>query len=291
VRRPDDVCPGPAPRGALRPAGPISLARALSKLGVCSRREAGRWIEAGRVRVNGREERSARRPIDPDRDRILVDGRRVDVDGRLVLALHKPVGLVTTRVDPGGRPTVYESLRDVDRWVFPVGRLDRDTSGLLICTNDVCLGRRLSDPLSHVPRTYHARVRGHPDAETLRALREGFDLGDGTLTRPAFVRALGSPRSETSPGVSLADVRPLRGSPVPGVPGGTWLEIVLTEGKRRQVRRMCARLGHDVLELVRVRIGHLDLGDLAPGEWRALAPGEAGALFRRGRSNPRRPDV
>jgi 23S rRNA pseudouridine2605 synthase len=147
VRRPDDVRAGQPPEGGLSPAGPISLARALSKLGVCSRREAARWIAAGRVRVNGREERSPRRPIDPGRDRVLVDGLPVgDKAGRLVLALHKPVGVVTTRIDPGGRSTVYESLRGVDRWVFPVGRLDRDTSGLLIFTNDVRLGRQLTDP-------------------------------------------------------------------------------------------------------------------------------------------------
>jgi 23S rRNA pseudouridine2605 synthase len=282
VRRADDVRPGPAPRGALRPVGPISLARALSKLGVCSRREAERRIATGRVRVDGREERSPRRAIDPSRDRIDVDGRRVgDAAGRLVLVLHKPVGLVTTRADPAGRPTVYESLRGLDRWVFPVGRLDRDTSGLLVFTNDVRLGRQLSDPRSHVPRTYHARVRGHPDAETLQALREGVDLGRGELTRPALVRALGSPRSEPGPAARPADDRPPARTPGPRTPGGTWLEIVLTEGRRRQVRRMCARVGHDVLELVRVRIGRLDLGDLSPGEWRQLAPGEQEALVRR----------
>ncbi len=286
MRRPDDVRAGPAPRGALKPAGPISLARALSKLGVCSRREAGRWIAAGRVRVNGQEERSPRRPIDPGRDRILVDDLRVgDEVERLVLALHKPVGLVTTRVDPAGRSTVYEPLRGVDRWVFPVGRLDRDTSGLLIFTNDVRLGRQLTDPRNHVPRTYHARVRDHPDAETLCALREGIDLGDGELTRPALVRALGSPRSEVRPVAAPAGDRPLGGALDSGTPRGSWLEIVLTEGKKRQVRRMCARVGHDVLELVRVRIGLLELGDLAPGEWRALGPEEEAALVGRSRSS------
>jgi 23S rRNA pseudouridine2605 synthase len=240
----------------------------------------------GRVRVNGREERSPRRPIDPGRDRVLVDGLRVgDQAERLVLALHKPVGLVTTRIDPGGRSTVYESLRGVDRWVFPVGRLDRGTSGLLIFTNDVRLGRQLTDPQDHVPRTYHARVRGHPDAETLRALREGIDLGDGELTRPALVRELGSPRSEVRPDVAPADDHPRDGAPDSGTPRGSWLEIVLTEGKKRQVRRMCARVGHDVLELVRVRIGLLDLGDLAPGEWRALGPEDEAALVSRSRSS------
>ena len=271
MRRQDDVRADRAPR-SLRPAGPLSLGRALSKLGVCSRKEAERWIAGGRVCVNGRGERSPRRPILPGRDRISVDGRRLDDEiARLVLAFHKPVGLVTTRVDPGGRPTVYESLRGVDGWVFPVGRLDRETAGLLILTNDTLFGRRLTDPENHVPRTYHARVRGHPDEQTLQALREGMDLGEGDHTRPAAVHSLGTPRG---------------GPPVPRADGGsTWLEVVLTEGRKRQVRRMCARVGHDVLELVRVRIGTLSLGDLAPGEWRALTSVEERALV----SSPRPP--
>ena len=260
MRRPDDVRPRrPAGRG-LRPAGAVSLARALSKFGVCSRREAERWIADGRVRVNGTAERSPSRWIDPDRDRVDVDGRRVgDETPRVVLAFHKPVGVVTTRADPGGRKTVYDALGDVGSWVFPVGRLDRDTSGLLILTNDHRLGERLTSPDHHVPKTYHARVRGVPDAEALRALREGLPLDDGTLTRPARVRALGTARGEA--GVSQPEGQ-----------GTTWLELVLTEGKNRQVRRMCAAVGHDVLDLVRVRIGRLGLGELAPGEWRELRP-------------------
>jgi 23S rRNA pseudouridine2457 synthase len=160
--------------------------------------------------------------------------------------------------------------------VFPVGRLDRDTSGLLIFTNDTLLSRRLTDPENHVARTYHTRVRGQPDAETLRALREGVDLGTGALTRPALVELLGSPRATTRTDPSASAARETQ-------EGGTWLEIVLTEGKKRQVRRMLAHLGHDVLILVRVRIGRLGLGDLAPGEWRALGPDEEEALV----SSPR----
>jgi pseudouridine synthase len=165
---------------------------------------------------------------------------------RIVLMLHKPRGLITTRTDPGGRPTVYDLLGDVGRWVFPVGRLDRDTSGLLLLTNDHRLGQRLTDPAHHVPKTYHVRVKGVPSTEALRVLREGAPLGGGETSRPARVRGLGSRRD------------------------GTWLEIVLTEGKNRQVRRMCAGIGHDVLDLVRVRVGRLGLGDLAPGRWRRL---------------------
>jgi 23S rRNA pseudouridine2605 synthase len=206
------------------------------------------------VRVNGREALDPTRWILPRRDRVVVDGRGVGDDAtRVVIALHKPKGCVTTRSDPGGRRTVYDVLGDVGRWVFPVGRLDRDTSGLLVLTNDHRLGQRLTEPDHAVPKTYHARVRGVPDREALRALREGLPLDDGTLTRPATVRVLGSP---------------------PRAEGSTWLEIVLHEGKNRQVRRMGAAVGHEVLELVRVRIGRLALGDMPPGEWRELAPAE-----------------
>jgi 23S rRNA pseudouridine2605 synthase len=257
-RRPPRGAPGGRPPnqapGQLN--GPISLARALSKFGVCSRKEAERWIEAGRVSVDGALLLWPARRIDPKRQRVLVDGVRVGDDTeRFVLALHKPVGYITSRTDPAGRPTVYDLVGDLGRWAFPVGRLDRDTSGLLLMTNDHRLGQRLTDPEAHVPKTYHARVDGVPDAETLRALREGVPIGAGVTTRPAAVRVIGGPRA-----------------------GGTWLEIVLTEGKNRQVRRMCAALGHDVVELVRVGIGALSLGELSPGEWRRLSPGELGLL-------------
>jgi 23S rRNA pseudouridine2605 synthase len=219
----------------------------LSKFGVCSRKEAERVIQDGRVQVDGQVVPWPQRRIDPQRQRVTVDGRRVGDDTeRIVLMLNKPKGLLTTRTDPGGRPTIYSLLGDVGRWVFPVGRLDRDTTGLLLLTNDHQLGQRLTDPEHHVPKTYHVRVAGVPAAETLRVLREGAPLGAGESSRPARVRSLGSRRD------------------------GTWLEIVLTEGKNRQVRRMCSGVGHDVLELVRVRVGRLGLGDLAPGHWRRL---------------------
>jgi len=262
VRRPDDVRPRRRPGRLSRAPAPsdrISLARALSKFGVCSRKEAVRWIAAGRVGVAGVVELSPDRWIDPRRDRVTVDGRAVgDETERIVLAFHKPAGFLTTRVDPGGRPTIYAALRDVGRWVFPVGRLDRDTSGLLILTNDHRLGHRLTDPEHEVPKTYHARVSGVPEESALRALRAGLVLPDGTETRSARVGLLGTGRD-----------------------GASWLEIVLTEGKNRQVRRMCAAVGHDVLELVRVRIGGLGLGDLAPGAWRRLTAEEITQLETR----------
>jgi 23S rRNA pseudouridine2605 synthase len=215
-----------------------------------------RWIESGRVEVDGRVTRFPARRIDPRQNVVRVDGRRVGDDTeRVVLVLHKPVGYLTSRGDPGGRPTVYDLLEASLPWVFPVGRLDRDSAGLLVLTNDHRLGQRLTDPESHVPKRYHARVRGVPAREALEALREGVPLGDGTVSRPAEVRALGTAQSGTS-----------------------WLEIILTEGKNRQVRRMCANVGHDVEELVRVAVGALDLGDLAPGQWRQLSPAEVARL-------------
>jgi 23S rRNA pseudouridine2605 synthase len=256
--RPPRGSPGgrPRPQETGKTKGPLSLARALSKFGVCSRKEAERLIEAGHVRVDGAVVRAPARRIDPRREKVTVHGQRVGDDTeRVVLALHKPVGYITSRSDPQGRPTVYDLIGDFAGWVFPVGRLDQDTSGLLILTNDHRLGQRLTDPESHVPKTYHALVEGQPDAEALDVLRGGVPLPDGTLTRPAGVRLIGGGRDNRA-----------------------WLEIVLTEGKNRQVRRMCAQVGHDVVALTRVRIGRLGLEGLGPGQWRRLTPAEAADL-------------
>lgn len=237
--------------------GPISLARALSKFGVCSRKEAERWIADGRVSVDGAIVYWAARRIDPRRNHVRVDGATVSDDTeRVVIALHKPVGYITSRGDPNGRATVYDLIGDLGRWVFPVGRLDQDSAGLLLMTNDHRLGQRLTDPDHHVFKTYHVLVSGVPDPATLEALRTGLILPDGTVTRPARVEVIGVVREER-----------------------TWLEIALTEGKNRQVRRMCAQVGHEVQALTRVQIGRLTLGNLAPGEWRRLRPAETEALF------------
>ena len=256
--RPPRGTPGGRPphRPTGRTPGPLSLARALSKFGVCSRKEAERVIEEGRVAVNGVVVRWPARRIDPRTDRVTVDALPVsDEIARVVVILHKPVGYLTTRTDPGGRATVYDLIGDLPHWVFPVGRLDRDTSGLLVLTNDHRLGQRLTDPEFHVPKAYHVKVRGVPEEAVLQVLREGAPLDDGTMARPAEVRTLGSSRD-----------------------GRTWLEIVLREGKNRQVRRMCAGVGHDVEELVRVSIGELELGDLVPGAWRLLSRDEVARL-------------
>jgi 23S rRNA pseudouridine2605 synthase len=218
------------------------------------------------VQVQGKVARSPAHRVDLTRDAIALDGRRVreaEVE-RVVLAYHKPRGLVTSRRDPGGRKTIYDALADLPTWVFPVGRLDKDTSGLLILTNDHPLGHRLTDPEAHVEKRYHVRVAGLPSPEALAALREGVSIGDPEPTRPARVKPFGAPRE-----------------------GGTWLEIALTEGRNRQIRRMGAAVGHDVLDLVRVAIGGLELGDLPPGRWRRLDAGEVSRLLAPASRRPR----
>jgi 23S rRNA pseudouridine2605 synthase len=238
----------------------VSLARALSKLGLCSRSEGARLVEAGRVTVAGRVERSPARRVDLRHARIALDGRAVregEVE-RIVLAYHKPRGLIVSRRDPGGRPTIFDTLEDLPAPVFAVGRLDKDTSGLLILTNDHRLGQRLTDPDAHTEKRYHVRVRGVPSADALAVWGGGVDIGDATPTRRAWVTPLGSPKG-----------------------GGAWLEIILTEGRNRQIRRMTAALGHDVLELVRVAVGGLELGDLPSGEWRRLDAGDVERLLAR----------
>jgi 23S rRNA pseudouridine2605 synthase len=224
-------------------------------MGVCSRREASRAILQGRVRVDGRVERDPARPIFLGGVHLAVDEREVRPLASLVIAFHKPRGVVTTRVERSGRLTVYDVLGTVGTWVFPVGRLDKDTSGLLIFTNDHAIGERLTDPRQHLPKTYHARVRGTMLPDVLAVLRAGVVLPDGSATRPAEARVLGQCRDGTS-----------------------WVEIIVTEGRNRQVRRMCSIVGHDVVDLVRVRIGGLSLGELPPGQWRRLSVPEMQCL-------------
>ena len=239
---------------SLRPSSPrraVSLPRALSKRGLCSRTQAFGYIEAGRVLVNGQVCKDSSLRVSLEHDTIAVDGK-VAKESRepVVIALHKPVGYVTTRVDPQGRPTVYELLPELDRFVFPVGRLDKNTSGLLILTDDHRLGEILTNPESHVPKTYEAVVDHVPDEPQLKALRGRLDIGRGEITRGAQVELLGG-RSE-----------------------GASLRIVLDEGKNRQIRRMLSAAGLSVLKLSRVAIGGCELGPMPPGDHRFLSAAE-----------------
>lgn len=220
----------------------------LARAGVASRRGADELIKAGRVLVNG--ERGQLNTFVGGHDVVEVDGRRVELQHLAYVVLHKPAGFVTTANDPHGRPTVV-SLVGHEARVVPVGRLDVDTTGALLLTNDGELAHRLAHPRYGVDKVYEAEVEGDPSPEALRRLREGVLLDDGP-TAPARARRLGRGR----------------------------IELVLHEGRKHQVKRMCAGVGHPVRRLHRSRYGGLDLAGLAEGDWRELTRAEVEALRR-----------
>jgi 23S rRNA pseudouridine2605 synthase len=232
----------------------VQLHRALSKLGWGSRTQAWEWIQAGQVRVDGRVVTDPLSWVDLDRQRITRGGAAAPQRRVVVLALHKPRGVVTTRSDERGRPTVYDLLPPGLPWVFPAGRLDAASEGLLILTNDSGLAVWLTDPVHHIPKVYHVTLNGVPSETDLQRIRRGVELCEGR-TRPAHVRRLGAANSRR-------------------------LEVVLTEGRNRQLRRMAVAVGRKVLRLVRVRIGELDLGDLPAGACRILDDAERVLLFK-----------
>lgn len=239
---------------AREPGAPrVSLERALSKLGFASRSHARALVLSGRVSVNGRAVADPALRVDPARDRLAVDGKPVRAAERIYLALHKPPGVVTTAADERGRVTVYSFLPPGFPWLGPVGRLDRESEGLLLLTNDSRWADRIIAPASHLDKVYHVRIDRAPDDALLRALTAGVRSGDDVLAarRAGVLRAAA---------------------------GEHWLEVVLDEGKNRQIRRMLERLGVRVLRLVRVAIGPLQLGALAPGGVRPLTPDEKRAL-------------
>jgi 23S rRNA pseudouridine2605 synthase len=226
------------------------LQKVLAAAGIGSRRVCEGLIEEGRVRVNGEVAVLGRR-VDVEEDLIEVDGAAIGVRSGLVhYLLNKPAGVVTTATDPQGRPTVVDLVPSEPR-VVPVGRLDLDTEGLLLLTNDGELTHRLTHPSFGVDKEYLAEVEGNPSRQALRRLREGVELDDG-LTSPAKVSLL-------SPGV---------------------IRMVIHEGRNRQVRRMCEAVGHPVIRLVRTRIGPLRDTTLSPGSWRALTVDEVRMLER-----------
>jgi 23S rRNA pseudouridine2605 synthase len=244
------------PRKGDVPGRRVQLHRALSKLGLGSRSQAWDWIVAGQVEVDGRVVRDPLSWVDLSRQTVTRRGEAPPAREHCTLMLHKPAGVVTTRSDERGRPTVHDLLPADLPYVFAAGRLDADSEGLLILTSDAELAVRVTDPEHHVAKTYRVTVRGKPTEEALARLREGVDLPDRP-TRPAGVRLL---RAGARTSV---------------------LEVVLTEGRNRQVRRMCAAVGHKVRRLVRVAIGGLELGALAPGEWRVLNEAEIALLLGR----------
>ena len=253
----------------------IRLQKILSQAGVASRRAAEKLIADGRVMVNGVIVREMGSKADPAADDIRVDGRRVKGPERhRYILLNKPAGYVSTRSDPQHRPTVIDLLRGVREYVYPVGRLDYDTEGLLLLTNDGDLAARLSHPRHGVERAYEARVAGTPDERDLERLRAGIPL-DGRRTLPAEVELRAAGRSG-----------PARAGHYEGAgrhDRDSVLRLTIREGRKRQVRRMCEAVGHPVRALRRVRIGPISDRRLKPGEWRALTEQEVAALRRSSR--------
>lgn len=221
----------------------------MSKAGVGSRTEARRWVGEGRVQVNGRVEGDPNRWIDLERDQVTVDGKPLQQAAATYLLLHKPTGYLTTYRDPEGRPTIYDLLPDREQYLFPVGRLDLDTSGLLILTNDTAFAERLTNPDYHVPKTYRVKASKPLSDEQLDRLRAGLELRDGP-TRPAVVNRIGA----------------------------ATFEITITEGRNRQVRRMVEALEAKVEKLARIAIGAIALGTLEPGAARELTAEEVAML-------------
>ena len=232
-----------------------TLERVLSKAGVGSRVDARSWTHAGRVRVNGQITRNPDQWIDMKRDRVLFDGKPLVARERIYLLLYKPPGYLTTYKDPEGRPTVYDLIADAGTFLSPVGRLDLDTSGLLLMTNDNQFAERVTNPTSHVPKTYLVKASAVLTDTQLQQLRDGIELADGP-TRPALVTRLRDSGKFTH------------------------FEITLTEGRNRQVRRMVEALQAKVLKLVRVRIGHIAIGRLPIGKWRLLTAAEVASLSK-----------
>ena len=248
-----------------RPLKKVGLARALSKLGYCSRSRAAELIGAGRVKLNGTLRRDPETPVHLEKDRIEIDGQLLATSSKIYLALNKPRGVVTTASDEKGRETVYAHLPADMPWLAPVGRLDKASEGLLLLTNDSEWAARITAPETHLDKTYHVQISAIADEALLQELRNGIRTSDGEFLR-------------------VKDVRMLRQGE-----RHSWLEIVLDEGKNRHIRRMLEESKTEVLRLVRVAIGPLALGDLPKGATRALKQEEKQSLDRAMRTPNRKP--
>ena len=231
-------------------AKPERLQKFIARCGIASRREAENIILSGRVTVNKKTVTELGTKVDEDNDKVFLDGERILPEKKLYyIMLNKPKGYVTTVKDEFDRKTVLELVQDLDARLYPVGRLDYDSEGLLLLTNDGDFAYKLTHPTQHVPKKYHAVVEGTADLEHVLKLRKGV-LIDGYLTKPAKVE--------------IADVRERT----------TQLNITISEGKNRQIRRMCEAVGLPVIKLTRVNIGGISLGNLPKGKWRHLTEAE-----------------
>jgi 23S rRNA pseudouridine2605 synthase len=237
----------------------IGLARALSKLGYCSRSQAGELIRVGRVQLNGSVRRDPETRTRLERDRITVDGHAIDSQAKIYLIMNKPRGVLTTASDEKGRETVYGVMQRAGKslpWVAPVVRLDKASEGLLLLTNDSEWGARITAPETHLEKTYHVQIGKVVDESFTQAMMNGIKSAEGDFLRAAQARLLRVGEKNC------------------------WLEVVLDEGKNRQIRRMLEALGVEVLRLMRVAIGPLQLGKLAKGDFRPLSAEEKLGLDR-----------
>jgi 23S rRNA pseudouridine2605 synthase len=228
----------------------VGLARAISKLGYCSRSKAAELIRAGQVRVNGVARKNVESPVHIEKDRLEIGGRPVGPSQKIYLMMNKPRGVVSTASDERGRETVYAWLEKSTTgefpWVAPVGRLDKASEGLLLLTNDSEWAARITAPSTHVDKTYHVQLAGQLTATQVQNLEQGFTVKDGEF-------------------LSIKSARPLRQGE-----RNSWVEIILDEGRNRHIRRMFEKIGVEVLRLIRVSIGALELGALPKGAVRAL---------------------
>ena len=249
LRSPTTTAGVPAPRHG--------LARVLSKLGACSRSQAELWVREGRVSVDGRVVRDPYHPTRIGQQRVAVDGRVLQAASRVYVAFNKPRGLLVSAADEHGRATVYTAIAAAGLpWLGPVGRLDKASEGLLLLSNDTAWAAGITDPATHLPKTYHVQVAGQPDATTLAMMQAGVeDAGERLKATRVTLLRLGEKNA--------------------------WLEVVLDEGRNRHIRRLLAALGFEVLRLIRVAIGPLALGELRKGQWRQLDADEIRALDNR----------
>jgi 23S rRNA pseudouridine2605 synthase len=230
------------------------LQKILARAGICSRRKAEEYIAAGRVTVDGKVVTRPGLKVDPEQTEITVDGKQVLQEEKIYILLNKPPGYVTTMSDPQGRPIVTDLLPGIKYRVFPVGRLDLDSEGALILTNDGALGNKVLHPSFEVNKTYEATVKGGPNTAELQRLARGIML-DGLKTWPAKLRVLHRKKGETT------------------------IEVIIHEGKKRQVRKMFQAIGHPVLRLKRTAYGGLKLGALGRGKYRFLTQIDLKKLF------------
>lgn len=230
------------------------LQKILAKAGIASRRSAEQLIRDGRIQVNGQVVMEMGCKADPKHDQITCDGKPMAFEEKMYVLLNKPAGYVTTLSDPQGRPVVTDLLTDIPLRLFPVGRLDLDTEGALLMTNDGELGNSILHPTFEVKKTYEALVAGSPSSDKLNRLEQGIEL-DGFKTRPAAIRVLKRHKDQTL------------------------IEIIIHEGKKRQVRKMFQALNHRVLHLKRTAYGQLKLGTLPLGKYRVLTPDDLKKIF------------